>query len=226
MFGTNSEYFTRTKVKTLSSRQRHIIDFVNRFWLDRSYPPTVRDIVSGCGISSTSVVDYNLVILEREGYIRRHPGISRGIELVDQFPARGRTVKVSVIGQIAAGEPIPVPTPDTWDVTDSSEILEVTEELTRGREGVFALRVKGLSMVDSLINDGDIVLMQSVNVVENGEMAAVWLKAEKEVTLKKVYREPKRIRLQPSNSQMKPIFVEPDNVEIQGKVIGVIRQVA
>jgi repressor LexA len=213
-------------VKTLSSRQRHIIDFVNRFWLDRSYPPTVRDIVSGCGISSTSVVDYNLAILEREGYIRRHPGISRGIELVDQFPARGRTVKVSVIGQIAAGEPIPVPTPDTWDVTDSSEILEVTEELTRGREGVFALRVKGLSMVDSLINDGDIVLMQSVNVVENGEMAAVWLKAEKEVTLKKVYREPKRIRLQPSNSQMKPIFVEPDNVEIQGKVIGVIRQVA
>ncbi|MAE10944.1 MAG: repressor LexA [Dehalococcoidales bacterium] len=213
-------------MKTLSSRQRHIIDFVNRFWLDRSYPPTVRDIVSGCGISSTSVVDYNLAILEREGYIRRHPGISRGIELVDQFPARGRTVKVSVIGQIAAGEPIPVPTPDTWDVTDSSEILEVTEELTRGREGVFALRVKGLSMVDSLINDGDIVLMQSVNVVENGEMAAVWLKAEKEVTLKKVYREPKRIRLQPSNSQMKPIFVEPDNVEIQGKVIGVIRQVA
>ena len=213
-------------MKTLSSRQRHIIDFVNRFWLDRSYPPTVRDIVSGCGISSTSVVDYNLAILEREGYIRRHPGISRGIELVDQFPARGRTVKVSVIGQIAAGEPIPVPTPDTWDVTDSSEILEVTEELTRGREGVFALRVKGLSMVDSLINDGDIVLMQSVNVVENGEMAAVWLKAEKEVTLKKVYREPKRIRLQPSNSQMEPIFVEPDNVEIQGKVIGVIRQVA
>jgi repressor LexA len=213
-------------VKTLSSRQRHIIDFVNRFWLDRSYPPTVRDIVSGCGISSTSVVDYNLTILEREGYIRRHPGISRGIELVDQFPARGRTVKVSVIGQIAAGEPIPVPTPDTWDVTDSSEILEVTEELTRGREGVFALRVKGLSMVDSLINDGDIVLMQSVNVVENGEMAAVWLKAEKEVTLKKVYREPKRIRLQPSNSQMEPIFVEPDNVEIQGKVIGVIRRVA
>ncbi|MDP7525092.1 MAG: transcriptional repressor LexA [Dehalococcoidales bacterium] len=213
-------------MKTLSSRQRHIIDFVNRFWLDRSYPPTVRDIVSGCGISSTSVVDYNLTILEREGYIRRHPGISRGIELVDQFPARGRTVKVSVIGQIAAGEPIPVPTPDTWDVTDSSEILEVTEELTRGREGVFALRVKGLSMVDSLINDGDIVLMQSVNVVENGEMAAVWLKAEKEVTLKKVYREPKRIRLQPSNSQMEPIFVEPDNVEIQGKVIGVIRRVA
>ncbi|MDP6126560.1 MAG: repressor LexA, partial [Dehalococcoidales bacterium] len=105
-------------MKTLSSRQRHIIDFVNRFWLDRSYPPTVRDIVSGCGISSTSVVDYNLAILEREGYIRRHPGISRGIELVDQFPARGRTVKVSVIGQIAAGEPIPVPTPDTWDVTD------------------------------------------------------------------------------------------------------------
>ena len=79
-------------------------------------------------------------------------------------------------------------------------------------------------MVDAMINDGDIVLMQYVNVVENGEMAAVWLKAEKEVTLKKVYREPDRIRLQPANSQMKPIYAEPDNVEIQGKVIAVIRQ--
>ncbi len=213
-------------MKTLSSKQQHIIDFVSRFRLKRSYPPTVRDIVSGCGISSTSVVDYNLAILEREGYIRRHPGISRGIELVDQFPAQGRSLKVSIIGQIAAGEPIPVPSPDTWDVTASSETLEVTEELTRGKQGIYALRVKGLSMVDALINDGDIVLMQYVNVVENGEMAAVWLKAEKEVTLKKVYREPERIRLQPANSQMKPIYVDPDNIEIQGRVIGVIRQVA
>ena len=81
-------------------------------------------------------------------------------------------------------------------------------------------------MVDALINDGDIVLMQSVNVVENGEMAAIWLKAEKETTLKKVYREPDRIRLQPANSQMKPIYAKSENVEIQGKVIAVIRQLA
>jgi repressor LexA len=98
------------------------------------------------------------------------------------------------------------------------------EDLTRGRKGVYALKVKGSSMVDALINDGDIVLMQHVNVVENGEMAAIWLKAEKEATLKKVYREPGRIRLQPANNQMKPVYAEPDNIEIQGKVVGVIRQ--
>jgi len=213
-------------VKKLSSRQQKIIDFVHSFWVERSYPPTVRDIVSGCGISSTSVVDYNLDILEREGYIRRHPGISRGIELITQTPAPGSSLKIPVIGQIAAGEPIPVPAPDTWDTTASSDILEVTEDLTRGRDKVYALKVKGLSMVDALINDGDIVLMEYVNVVENGEMAAVWLKNEKEVTLKKVYREQGNIRLQPANDQMQPIYVEPDNVEIQGRVIAVIRQLA
>ncbi|MFC2020703.1 transcriptional repressor LexA [Chloroflexota bacterium] len=213
-------------MKTISSRQQHIIDFVSRFWQENTYPPTVRDIVSGCGISSTSVVDYNLGILEREGYIRRHPGISRSIKLASQSPVPGHSLKVPVIGLIAAGAPIPVPTPDTWDVTASSETLEVTEDLTRGRQGIYALKVKGTSMVDALINDGDIILMQSVNTVENGEMAAVWLKAEKEVTLKKVYRDRERIRLQPANSQMKPIYAESENVEIQGRVIGVIRQLA
>ena len=213
-------------MKKLSSRQRNIIDFVNRFWLERSYPPTVRDIVSGCGISSTSVVDYNLDILEREGYIRRHPGISRGIELITQSPARINSLSVPVIGQIAAGEPIPVPAPDTWDVTVSSEMLEVPEELTRGGKDIYALKVKGMSMVDALINDGDTILMQHVNVVENGDTAAIWLKAEKEVTLKKVYREQDHIRLQPANDQMKPIYTEPDNVEIQGRVIAIIRQLS
>lgn len=211
-------------MKALSSKPQQIIDFVRRFWAERGYPPTVRDIVSGCGISSTSVVDYNLDILARAGYIRRHAGVSRGIELLTRPPTPGQNYQVPVIGQIAAGEPIPVPTPDTWDVTAASETLEVTEDLTRGRKEIYALKVRGSSMVDALINDGDIVLMQYVNVVENGEMAAIWFKAEKEATLKKVYREPNRIRLQPANSQMKPIYAEPDNVEIQGKVIAVIRQ--
>ena len=211
-------------MKTLSSKQQHIIDFIRHFWVDWGYPPTIRDMVSGCGISSTSVVNYNLNILEREGYIRRHPEVSRGIELLDRSPDLRSRIQIPIIGQIAAGEPIPVPTPDTWDVTASSETLEVTQDLTRGRDGVYALKVKGSSMVDALIDDGDIVLMQYVNVVENGEMAAIWLKAEKEVTLKKIYSEPGRIRLQPANSQMKPIYVEPDNIEIQGRVIAIIRQ--
>ena len=212
-------------MKALSPKQRNIIDFVKRFWMDKSYPPTVRDILNGCNISSTSVVDYNLDILEREGYIKRHPGISRGIELVSEFPVRFQTLKVPVIGKIAAGEPIPVPVPDTWDVTASSETMDVPEDLTKGRTDIYALKVKGQSMIDALINDGDTVLMQHVNVVENGEMAAVWLKAEKEVTLKKFYREKGRVRLQPANSQMDPIYAEADNVEVQGKVIAVIRQI-
>jgi len=201
-----------------------MVDFIHHFWQDGGYPPTIRDIVAGCGISSTSVVDYNLNILEREGYIRRHREVSRGIELVTRSPAQDNQLQVPIIGKIAAGEPIPVPTPDTWDVTASAETLEVTKDLTRGRKEVYALKVKGLSMVDALINDGDFVLIEYVNRVENGEMAAIWLRAEKEVTLKKFYAESGRIRLQPANSEMQPIYVEPDNVEVQGRVIAVIRQ--
>ncbi len=210
----------------LSARQQHIMDFIRRFWVDNGYPPTVRDIAGGCRISSTSVVDYNLDKLEREGYIRRHAGVSRGIELLTRSLSPSNSLTVPVIGQIAAGEPIPVPAADAWDTTAASETMEISQDLTRGRPGLYALKVKGLSIVDTLINDGDIVLMQHVNVVENGEMAAVWLKAERAVTLKKVYREPGRLRLQPANSRMKPIYTEPDNIEIQGRVIAVIRQLA
>jgi repressor LexA len=209
----------------LSARQQKIVDFIRRFWKDYHYPPTIRDIVNGCDISSTSVVDYNLAILEREGYIKRHSGISRGIELVSNMV--GEAVrKVPVIGLIAAGKPIPVPSADTWDNTASAETIEVTEDVTRGKKDIYALKVKGSSMIDALINDGDLVLMQHTNTVENGETAAVWLKAEKEATLKKVYRERSRIRLQPANSTMQPIYTSLDNVEIQGKVVAIIRRVS
>ncbi len=212
-------------MKELSSKQKRIVKFVEDFLVDKCYPPSIRDIQHGCGISSTSVVDYNLDILERESYIRRHPEVSRGIELLNSSFHPHLRVQVPIIGQIAAGKPIPVPDADSWNIA-AAEMLEVTRDLTRDREGVYALRVKGLSMVDALINDGDIVLMQSVNTVENGETAAVWLREEKEVTLKKVYAERGRVRLQPANSQMQPIYTEPDNVEIQGKVIAVIRKLA
>ena len=213
-------------MKKLSEKQRRILIFIDRFFNDRGYPPTIRDIQFGCGISSTSVVDYNLNILEERGFLSRRADVSRGIRLLNRTTANENVIAVPVIGVIAAGEPIPVPAPDTWDVAAVSETMEVPSELTRGRGNVFALRVKGLSMVDAFINDGDVVLMQPVNAVENGEMAAVWLKAEKEATLKKVYVEPGRIRLQPANSQMRPLYTAPDNVEVQGRVIAVIRQVA
>jgi repressor LexA len=212
-------------MKKLSDKQRRIIRFIDRFLSEKGYPPSIRDIQTGCGISSTSVVDYNLNILENRGYISRRAEVSRGIRLLTRTPTSESLVPVPVIGLIAAGEPIPVPTPDTWDVAAVSETMSVPSEITRGREDIYALRVKGMSMVDALINDGDIVLMQHVNTVENGEMAAVWLRAEKEVTLKKVYVESNRIRLQPANSQMQPLYADLDNVDIQGRVIAVVRQV-
>jgi repressor LexA len=103
------------------------------------------------------------------------------------------------------------------------ETLDLTDDLTQGKKDIYALRVKGLSMIDALIDDGDIVLMQSANTANDGEMVAVWLKDRQEVTLKKFFREHNQIRLQPANSQMKPIFSVPSNVEIQGRVVGVIR---
>jgi repressor LexA len=208
----------------LSAKRRQIVDFILQFMEERGYPPTVRDIQGGCGISSTSVVDYHMKVLEKEGHIRRDPEVSRGIELPGRASASQLRVQVPIIGQIAAGEPIPVPGSETWDAAAGADFLEVTADLTRGRQEIYALKVKGMSMIDALINDGDMVLMQYTSTVDNGEMAAVWLKGEKEVTLKKVYIEPGRVRLQPANSQMQPIYADPENVEIQGRVIAVIRQ--
>lgn len=211
----------RGAVKALSERQRRILEFLHDFLEEKGYPPSIRDIARACGVSSTSVVDYNMDILEREGYLRRDREVSRGIELL---PKNRERVRVPIIGTIAAGEPIPVPSADAWDATTSAETLELTREITGGREGVYALRVKGHSMIDALIDDGDIVLMQHTNTAENGEMVAVWLKAEKEATLKRLYREKRRVRLQPANTQMRPFYVNAGNVEVQGKVIGVIRR--
>jgi repressor LexA len=211
--------------KALSPKQKRILNFTRKFLDSRGYPPTVRDIVAGCEISSTSVVAYNLARLESAGYIRRHADISRGIELLTNQRSYRRNVTVPIIGEIAAGEPIPVPDSETWD-TVASEELEVTEDLTHGKQRIYALRVKGNSMIDALIKDGDIVLMEYVNNAKNGDMVAAWLKAEREVTLKRLFREANRIRLEPANTQMQPIYTTPDNIEIQGKVITVIRRLA
>lgn len=212
-------------MKKLSDKQQRMVRYVDRFLSEKGFPPSIRDIQRGCSISSTSVVDYNLNVLESRGIISRHADISRGIRLLNKSSESRDVSTVPVIGMIAAGEPIPVPTPDTWDVAAVSDTIGVPSELIGGKRNIYALRVKGASMVDALINDGDIVLMQHVNAVENGQMAAVWLKSEKEVTLKKVYVEPDKIRLQPANSQMQPFYTESDNIEIQGRVIAVVRQV-
>ena len=137
---------------------------------------------------------------------------------MDQGPA------VPLLGAIAAGDPIPVPAAGFWSAP-FGENLEVLGELTRGLDGVYALKVKGSSMSDAVVDDGDIVLMREASAAEDGEMVAVWLRREQAVTLKRIYREPGWIRLQPANRQMLPLSDDPCSVEIQGKVMELIRRI-
>jgi len=205
----------------LSGKQLQILEFLQQFIGDKDYPPSIRDIQEACSISSTSVVDYNLRKLEEKGLIRRDREVSRGIELLGSR-RRTRVVEIPLLGTIAAGEPIPVPTSDRWS-SEADEYVPVTEDMVRGRANVFALRVSGTSMIDDLIDDGDIVFLEPVRSVNDGDKVAVWLKDRGEVTLKRIYREGSRIRLQPANSTMEPIYTDADNVEVQGRFISSIR---
>ena len=211
-------------VKGLSPKQQKILEFLRQFIREKDYPPSIRDIQLGCDISSTSVVDYNLKALERMGYIRRDREVSRAIELLDGSGRRPHTVPVPIIGTIAAGEPIPVPTEETWETIDYDNAVEATEEMTRGKERVYALKVKGTSMIDALVNDGDIVILEQTSSADNGDMVAAWLKRENEATLKRIYVEDDKVRLQPANVTMQPIYTDLDNVEVQGKVLATISQ--
>ncbi|MBT5775162.1 MAG: repressor LexA [Dehalococcoidia bacterium] len=211
-----------SQFEELSAKQQGIFRFLQEFIDQHDYPPSIRDIQNGCDISSTSVVDYNLKRLEEKGFIRRDREVSRGIELLGGSGGRRRrTVAVPVLGKIAAGIPIPTP-PEGAEADPYAETIELTEEQTGGRN-VFALRVEGNSMIDALINDGDIVVLEPVQSCDDGEMVAVWLKSENETTLKKFFHEGERIRLQPMNSTMEPIYTKPDNIEVQGRVVTAIR---
>jgi len=204
----------------LSAKRQQVLNFITRFIEKKGYAPSVREIAKGCNISSPSMVQYHLNILEHDGYIDRDPSIPRSIRLVKEKAA---TMVVPLLGTIAAGEPIPVPSSDSW-TTIPDEVIEVPSELVQGLNNVFALKVKGTSMTDALIDDGDIVLLQQANTAHDGEMVAIWLENESETTLKRIYCDTGRIRLQPANRQLKPFYHDPNNVKIQGKVVGIIRK--
>lgn len=211
-------------MRKLSERQQAILDFISDFLDENDYPPTIRDIQQELGISSTSVVDYNLKVLEERSHIRRNRNISRGIEIVGRSAGRPGTVEVPVIGSIAAGQPIPVP--GDLEGSELAELIELSQELAPdGGVDLFGLRVRGHSMVDALISDGDIVILKRQETCENGETVAVWLEAEEETTLKKFYLEGAQVRLQPQNVTMEPIYTAADNVRVQGKLVSVVRSV-
>lgn len=209
----------------LSTRQKAMLKFIGSFVNDNGYPPTIREIGKACNISSTSVVNYNLNKLEREGLIVRDREVSRGLRLAS-MPIAQANVSVPLVGRIVASEPVPVPSSD-FAIFGADESIELTRDMVdQQADDLFALQVQGDSMVDAMINDGDIVIMRPHKRVENGDLVAVWLSDREETTLKRIYREGKRVRLQPANPTMEPIYIDdPSVVQVQGRVVAVLRQI-
>jgi repressor LexA len=213
---------------SLSPRQREILNYIEEFVRDFGYPPAIRQIQEKLDISSTSVVAYNLKALETKKLIKREGKVSRGISLpagAALAPAvvnRAISGQVRVLGTITAGQPLPNPE-DTY--SSDAEVIEVPQEIAAPEKlnDVYALRVRGNSMIDALIADGDIVLLRYQQTAENGQMVAVRLEDDNAVTLKRFYNEGNRVRLQPANVTMEPIFVDPGNVRVEGRVVGVMR---
>jgi repressor LexA len=216
----------------LSERHKKILVFLEKYQETYGYPPSIREIGDGTSISSTSVVNYYLDQLEKMGHIKREDHISRGIRLIKSAASEVKSAvtemfRIPVIGRIAAGMPMPVPSSD-FPYFDPETGIEIARSLLPAREklnDLFALEVHGDSMIDAMVNDGDIVIFKRVQEAKNGEMVAVWLNDRDETTLKYFFLENGRVRLQPANPSMGPIFIDdPSIVRIQGKVVLVIRR--
>jgi repressor LexA len=209
-------------MEVLSERQRQILDFISGYIAEHDRPPTNREIGQAMGIASTGHVDYHLSMLAKKGYIEREANTSRGLRLTpasEPHPRR-RVYNVPVLGLIAAGAPIEA-------ISDPNDAIELGDEFAT--DDAYALRVRGKSMIEDLIDDGDLVIVRPSKTANNGEVVVAMLtngpSEHGEVTLKRYFREKNRIRLQPANQTMKPIMVRPEDVEIQGKVIALIRRI-
>lgn len=218
----------------LSTRQKKILDFIEKFINEHGYPPTIREIGEAVGIASTSVVNYNLNKLVERGHIEREPEVSRGLRLAgfsgsSELPVGyadpASLVQVPLVGKIAASAPVPLPGEDFGYYYDRDDLIEVPQSMLSKshREELFALRVTGDSMIDAMVADGDIVILKRQQIARNGDMVAVWLSERGETTLKKYYLEGKRVRLQPANPTMDPIYVDAEQVNIQGRVMAILR---
>ena len=223
-----------SKEKPLSERQKNILTFIREYIQEHTRPPTIREIGSNVDISSTSVVNYNLGKLKDKGFLEREAEVSRGLRLtnkarefmgeaVDAFNNVVALVKkIPLKGSIVAGLPI-----ESFEGSfDDDDAIELSVSmLPEKTDDLYALRVSGDSMIDAMVNDGDTIIMrhQTTANTRNGDMVAAWVDGE--TTLKYYYNEGNRIRLQPANPTMEPIYYDQD-VEVQGKVIMVLRQTA
>jgi repressor LexA len=213
-------------------RRQRILDCIARTVEERGYPPSVREIADAVGLASTSAVHHHLIALERDGLLERGTHASRALRLTARpqpvsrpadsskvtpfrMPVERETLTLPVMGEIAAGQPI-----EAYE--DASETLAVPASMD-AREDSYVLRVRGKSMIDALIDDGDFVIVQPQATARDGDIVVALLE-DNGVTLKRYFREKDRIRLQPANAEMEPIYAT--EVQIQGKVVGVIRRLA
>jgi repressor LexA len=224
MFAQEASMMVR-KSKGLSDRHQKILDFLEKYQGQNGYLPSIREIGNNTGITSTSVVNYYLDQLEKMGLIERKRRISRGVRLAG---AVSEMFRIPVVGRIAASAPVPVP-PSDFNYYDAESTIDIARSLLPRREKsaeLFALEVQGDSMIDAMVNDGDLVIMKRAQEAADGDMVAVWLEDKDETTLKYFYKEQDRVRLQPANPSMGPIYVDdPKSLRIQGKVVMVIRRV-
>jgi repressor LexA len=197
----------------LTRRQKEILDYVARHIERKGYAPTIEEIATHFELSSLATVHKHLSNLQAKGLIKRAWNRSRALELVPTTVSV-KAVELPLLGRVAAGTPI--------EAIQSSETVFVPEDMLGSRE-TYVLQVKGDSMIDEQIRDGDYVIVENRRVARDGEMVIALLDGER-ATLKKLYREGRRVRLQPANARMKPIYVEPDALTIQGVVIGVLRR--
>ena len=200
-------------MQPLTKRQREILDFLSEFIEQHSYAPSLEEVGNRFGLSSLATVHKHLTNLQDKGFIKRAWNRSRSVELVPTNIGV-RAIDLPLLGTVSAGVPI--------EAVVSNETVAVPEDLI-GKRDTYALRVRGNSMIDEQIRDGDLVIVEDRKTASNGE-AVIALLQETEVTLKKFYRDNNKIRLQPANETMPPIVVEPSQVQIQGVVVGVIRR--
>ena len=199
----------------VTAKQRRIFEFIRRYIESNHEPPTIAEIGRQFQMSSSASVHAILITLEREGLIKRTPNVSRGIQIVEQETAGEESNEIPLLGTVAAGQPI--------EAILSHDTVAVPKDM-QGRGRTFALRVRGDSMIDVNIQDGDIIVVASQKTADNGQVVVALIDGNY-ATVKKFYREPDFIRLEPANPQFKPIFIQtPERIQIQGVVRGLIRK--
>lgn len=200
---------------TLYRRQKQILDFIKQYIERYDYSPTLGEIAEAMGVSSLATVHEHLQTLVKKGVIKRFDGAVRGIEIIDQrISSTLRGIELPVLGYIAAGSPI-------QPFTDPDATLKVSPSMISGKKRSYVLQVKGDSMIEDGILDGDYVIIEEQDYAVDGDIVVALLDNGL-ATLKRFFREPNRIRLEPANSSMQPIYAT--DVRVQGKCVGVIRR--